>query len=65
MLEVDYHFQCPYCWQPISMRLDLTGGDQRYVEDCERCCNPIEIAFRVRDGEIEDFTTDATQSILD
>lgn len=61
MLEEDYAFECPYCWQTIRMRLDLTGGDQQYVQDCERCCNPMEISFRVRDGEVEDFQAEAAQ----
>lgn len=60
MLEVDYEFQCPCCWQPISMRLDFTGGTQRYIQDCESCCNPIAISFVVRDGEIEDFQAEAS-----
>ncbi|MFK5959094.1 MAG: CPXCG motif-containing cysteine-rich protein [Lutibacter sp.] len=36
-------FQCPYCWETISMLLDNSVNDQTYVEDCEICCNPIEI----------------------
>jgi hypothetical protein len=34
MLE-EHFFTCPYCWEKISMLLDLTGGGQTYVEDCE------------------------------
>ena len=47
MEEVEQYFPCPHCGETISMLLDLTAGDQRYVEDCEVCCRPIEINFTV------------------
>jgi len=40
---IEYFFQCPYCWEEISMLLDASVAKQVYVEDCEVCCNPIEI----------------------
>ena len=50
------HFvQCPYCWEEISMILDPFDGRQLYVEDCEVCCNPIEIDYRFESAEIIDF----------
>lgn len=36
-------FQCPYCWQNISILLDPSVAQQNFVEDCEVCCQPIEI----------------------
>ena len=39
----EYFFQCPYCWEEISMLFDPSVSDQIYVEDCEVCCNPIEL----------------------
>lgn len=38
-----YFFQCPYCWEEISMLLDSSVSEQTYIEDCEICCNPIEL----------------------
>lgn len=55
MLE-EYFFECPYCWENISMLLDLTVGGQTYVEDCEVCCNPIDIYYDVEDGAIVSFS---------
>lgn len=49
MLE-EHFFTCPYCWEEISVLLDLSVSTQSYVEDCEVCCNPITIAFE-SDGE--------------
>lgn len=47
----EHFFQCPYCWEEISMLLDPTVAKQKYVEDCEVCCNPIEVnaAFENRE----------------
>jgi transcription elongation factor Elf1 len=52
---VERHFMCPYCGQEISMVLDLSAGNQTYVEDCEVCCKPIEIRFEVEEGELAGF----------
>jgi hypothetical protein len=37
------------------MVLDLTVRRQSYVEDCEVCCNPIEISYSVQDEELASF----------
>ncbi len=41
---------CPYCGESFATSVDLSGGSQRYVEDCAVCCRPIEVSLRV-DGE--------------
>lgn len=49
--EQEWTFVCPYCLQSISMLLDPSIlGTQKYIEDCEVCCRPIEITFS-SDGE--------------
>ena len=60
MGEEEYFFMCPYCWQEISMLLDLSINEQSYVEDCEICCNPIEISYVVEDEMIVDFSAQGT-----
>ena len=37
------------------MVLDTSVRSQTYVEDCEICCNPIEIHYVIEDGEIVEF----------
>jgi transcription elongation factor Elf1 len=32
---------CPYCGELFTTLLDLSAGDQRYIEDCPICCQPI------------------------
>lgn len=45
------------------MLLDLTGGGQTYVEDCEVCCNPISIYYEVEDGAIGSFQAETSGQI--
>jgi len=52
---IEHAFTCPYCWESITMLLDLTVEDQNYVEDCEVCCNPISVNFRAEQGAIVVF----------
>ena len=56
MEEIEKNFKCPYCFENISMLLDLSVNDtQTYVEDCEVCCRPIQVAFTVENGELKSF----------
>ncbi len=60
MQETEKFFNCPYCGEPISMVLDLSVNGQTYTEDCEVCCRPIEIHYRVQNGEITEFWAQRT-----
>ncbi|WP_339143017.1 CPXCG motif-containing cysteine-rich protein [Croceitalea sp. MTPC5] len=51
----EYFFQCPYCWEEISMLLDTSITHQTYVEDCEVCCNPIEVSPQFEANELLSF----------
>ena len=51
----EHFFQCPYCWEEISMLMDPSIRQQTYVEDCEVCCNPIEVTPTFESGEIIAF----------
>jgi transcription elongation factor Elf1 len=53
--EVEHSFMCPYCGEEISMVLDLSVRRQNYVEDCEVCCNPIQVTYTVADEELDSF----------
>lgn len=52
---MEYFFSCPYCWEEISMVLDTSVKSQTYVEDCEVCCNPIQVRYSVEDDAISGF----------
>ena len=51
----EHFFQCPYCWEEISMLLDPSVRKQTYVEDCEVCCNPIQVEPEFRQNELQTF----------
>ena len=41
------------------MVLDLSVHGQTYIEDCEVCCNPIEISYTVEEQELSGFAARA------
>ncbi|MCK7590106.1 CPXCG motif-containing cysteine-rich protein [Subsaxibacter sp. CAU 1640] len=55
----EYFFQCPYCWETISMLIDKSVTNQSYIEDCEICCNPIHIKLQIQENEIVDFQAES------
>ena len=52
---LEHFFTCPYCWETISMLLDTSVSKQTYVEDCEVCCNPIQITPVFEEAELINF----------
>jgi hypothetical protein len=56
--EEEIFFICPYCAQQISFLIEGLYGDQTYIEDCEVCCQPIQIMYRVEDGQVVDVETE-------
>jgi len=51
----EHYFQCPYCWETISMLLDSSVSKQTYIEDCEVCCNPIQLTPEFLESELVGF----------
>ncbi|MFV8834393.1 CPXCG motif-containing cysteine-rich protein [Aquisalimonas sp.] len=48
---------CPYCGEPFTTLVDYSEGEQRYIEDCQVCCQPIEFVVAVdASGELADVT---------
>jgi transcription elongation factor Elf1 len=60
-VELEHFFQCPYCWEEISMILDASVPQQIYIEDCEVCCNPIEISPFFERGELIGFRSESLE----
>lgn len=52
---LEQFFQCPYCWAKISMLLDTSVASDAYIEDCEVCCNPIQVQYSLDDEELVYF----------
>lgn len=58
---MEYFFTCPYCWQEISIIIDVSETSQEYIEDCEVCCNPVNIRAEISDGRVTLFEAEKTQ----
>ena len=56
----EHYFQCPYCWEEISMLLDPSEYS-KYIEDCEVCCRPIEIQALFEDQELTSFSAESIE----
>jgi len=41
---------CPYCAETYETQVDLTAGSFVYVEDCQICCQPIELFVEVNEA---------------
>ncbi len=49
---------CPYCGEVISVLVDDSLPEQRYVEDCQVCCRPIVLDVSVdTDGAVTVLTS--------
>ncbi len=55
------YFNCPHCFQEISMLVDMSIPRQEYIEDCEVCCNPLQISLEMQEGEIIYFEATPAQ----
>lgn len=51
----EHFFQCPYCWEEVSMLMDPSIVRQTYIEDCEVCCNPIEVTPEFQNSDLVGF----------
>lgn len=58
---MEHFFQCPYCWEEISMILDASVREQTYIEDCEVCCNPIELTAAFEENELIRFDSESIE----
>ena len=58
---MEHFFQCPYCWEEISMILDSSVRQQTYIEDCEVCCNPIEVTATFETQELIAFDSQSIE----
>ena len=60
-MVVEHSFSCPYCFQVISFLVDTSEAESRFIEDCEVCCNPIEVVVQSSSGRITAFEAEKAQ----
>ena len=39
--------QCPYCGEILPIVVDCSVENQRYIEDCQVCCRPINLVLAI------------------
>jgi hypothetical protein len=44
--------QCPWCGEAYGSQVDLTDRSRCYIEDCQVCCQPIEITLDVNEDGV-------------
>lgn len=44
--------QCPWCGEVYGSAIDLTDHSRQYIEDCQVCCQPIEVSLEVSDAGV-------------
>ena len=49
---------CPYCAEPISLVVDTSAGSQTYIEDCQVCCQPMQVTLHIDNDLACDVTVD-------
>lgn len=48
MLEA-IEVSCPYCGERFTSSVDISAGNQQYIEDCYVCCRPISFVVVIDD----------------
>jgi hypothetical protein len=49
--------RCPYCGEAVHTRVDLSAGETSYIEDCQVCCQPMELCIeRTVEGALSAVT---------
>ena len=57
----EHYFQCPHCWEEVSILLDKSISNQTFIEDCEVCCNPLEFSVSFQNEELINFSVGLVQ----
>jgi hypothetical protein len=56
LVEEFVTINCPYCGEAFATQADASAGSCTYVEDCQVCCQPIEMELRVdEDGALREL----------
>ena len=57
--EFERFFLCPLCGARVSVLLDPSVEAQTLIEDCEVCCQPLEIKYTIEEGKVAEFDVQA------
>ncbi|MCS3903087.1 hypothetical protein J2T55_001104 [Methylohalomonas lacus] len=43
----EQRISCPFCGENITLLLDLSVPEQDLIEDCQVCCQPMQLHYGV------------------
>lgn len=52
---IEQSFECPHCWEEQIKMIDPSIEVQKFIEDCEVCCNPLEFDLMIANNCLELF----------
>jgi hypothetical protein len=58
MTIAERRIHCPFCDEAMTILLDFSAGDQSYIEDCQVCCQPMQISFELSDKDLVSLQVD-------
>lgn len=50
--------RCPHCFERNEVSVETIYGSQRYLQDCQVCCQSIMLAVEVANGELVKVTAE-------
>ena len=51
-MQEEAEITCPFCWETLTILVDLSIPEQDYIEDCQVCCQPIRIRYNSENEEL-------------
>lgn len=58
-MEEPVTIECPHCGESFTTFVDISQGSHSYIEDCQVCCRPIEMSFKISSsGRVKSIQTE-------
>jgi len=58
MSIAEQRIRCPFCAESMTVLLDPSAGNQSYIEDCQVCCQPMQISFESDEEGLSNLQVD-------
>jgi len=55
---IERRIRCPFCGEAMTIFVDTSAGSQSYVEDCQICCQPMQISFDAEEDIVLELRVD-------
>ena len=58
---VERRISCPFCNEAMTILIDVSAGSQSYIEDCQICCQPMQVSYAADEGDVDYLRVDRAQ----